>query len=73
LFFFYNYLCVLMILISTKQYITHMEGINAYVNKYAYKYIYICIECIEVWKNRMFYEVCCLSNNKDYVTQLRSD
>jgi hypothetical protein len=34
-----------MIWISTKLYITHMEGINAYVNKYAYRYTYsyICI------------------------------
>jgi hypothetical protein len=27
-----------MIWISTKPYITHVEGINAYVNNYAYKY-----------------------------------
>jgi hypothetical protein len=43
LFFFYNYVYVHMIWISTKPYITHMEKINAYVNKYAYKYTYICI------------------------------
>jgi hypothetical protein len=30
-----------MIWISTKPCITHVEGINAYVNKYAYKYTYI--------------------------------
>jgi hypothetical protein len=36
-------LYVHMIWISTKPYKTHMEGINTYVNKYAYKYTYICI------------------------------
>jgi hypothetical protein len=36
----------------------------------AYWYIW---ESIVVWKNRTLYEVCCLSNNKDYVSQLRSD
>jgi hypothetical protein len=36
-------LYVHVIWISTKPYITHMEGINAYVNKYAYKYTYIFI------------------------------
>jgi hypothetical protein len=41
--FFYNYLYVHKIWISTKPYITHMEGINVYVNKYAYEYIYIYI------------------------------
>jgi uncharacterized metal-binding protein len=71
-----------MIWISAKPYKTHMEGINAYVNKYAYKYTYICI-CVSLQlslhlgvycslENRMFYEVCCLSNNKN-ASQLRSD
>jgi hypothetical protein len=32
-----------MIWISTKPCITHVEGINAYMNKCAYKYTYICI------------------------------
>jgi hypothetical protein len=32
-----------MIWISTKPYITPAEGMNAYVNKYTYKYTYICI------------------------------
>jgi hypothetical protein len=32
-----------MIWISTKQSITPAEGLNAYMNKYAYKYTYICI------------------------------
>jgi hypothetical protein len=41
--FFYNYCYVHMIWISTKPCITHVEGINAYMNKYAYKYTYICI------------------------------
>jgi hypothetical protein len=36
-------LYVHMIWISTKPYVIHMEGINAYVNKNAYKYIYIYI------------------------------
>jgi hypothetical protein len=27
----------------TKPCITHVEGIDAYMNKYAYKYTYICI------------------------------
>jgi hypothetical protein len=43
LFWFYNYLYVHMTWISTKPYKTHMEGINAYVNKHAYKGTYICI------------------------------
>jgi hypothetical protein len=54
------------------------------MNKYAYKYTYsyICIydsliigkfESIVVRKNQMFYEVYCLPNNKDYVSQLRWD
>jgi hypothetical protein len=34
-----------MIWISTKPYVTHTEGINAYVNKYAYKYTYIDCLC----------------------------
>jgi hypothetical protein len=42
-FFFYSYLSVHMIWISTKPYITHIEGINAYVKKYAYKYTYVFI------------------------------
>jgi hypothetical protein len=60
-----------------------MEGINEYVNKYAYKYTYICI-CIFLLlslnlgvycslKKSDVYEVCCLSNNKGYFSQLRSD
>jgi hypothetical protein len=79
LFSFYNYLYVHMIWISTRPYKTHMEGINTYVNKHAYKHTYICI-CFSsiivtfgsllLFGNRMFYEVCCSSNNKDYVTQL---
>jgi hypothetical protein len=40
---FYNHLYVHIIWISTKPYKTHMEGINAYGKKYAYKYTYICI------------------------------
>jgi hypothetical protein len=42
LFSFYNYLYVHMIWISTKPYKTHMEGKTAYVNKHAYKHLYIC-------------------------------
>jgi hypothetical protein len=41
--FFYNYCYVHMIWISTKPCITQVEGINAHMNKYAYKYTYICI------------------------------
>jgi hypothetical protein len=41
-FLFYNYLYVHIIWISTIPYIKHMEGINSYVNKYAYKYTSIC-------------------------------
>jgi hypothetical protein len=77
--FFYNYLYVHTICISTKPYKTHVEGINAYVNKHAYKYTYICTRVFlrlslhlgvyHSLENRMFYEVCCLSNNKDYVSQ----
>jgi hypothetical protein len=67
LFCFYNYLYVHMIWISTKQYNPLMEGIKAYVNKHAYKHTYICI-CFSSIGNRMFYEVCCLSNNKDCFT-----
>jgi hypothetical protein len=40
---FYNYCYVNVIWISTKTCITHVEGIKAYMNKYAYKYTYICI------------------------------
>jgi hypothetical protein len=51
---------------------------NAYMNKYASKYTYICIfDSLIIGKfggqNRMLYEVCCSSSNKDYVSQLRSD
>jgi hypothetical protein len=45
-----------------------MEGIKAYVNKQAYKHTYICT--LLQFGNQMFHEVCCLSNNKDYVSQL---
>jgi hypothetical protein len=72
--FFYKYCYVHMIWISTKPCTTHVEGIKAYINKYAYKYTYICDsliivkfwESIVVWKKSDFYEVCCISNNKDY-------
>jgi hypothetical protein len=74
---FYNYCYVDMIRISTKLCTTHVEGINANMNKY----IRICDSSIIVkfgsllqfGKIRLFYEVCCLSNNKDYVSQLRSE
>jgi hypothetical protein len=32
-----------MIWINTKSCKTYVKGINAYMNKYAYKYAYICI------------------------------
>jgi hypothetical protein len=32
-----------MVWVSTKPYVTQMEGINAYMNNYAYKYTYIYI------------------------------
>jgi hypothetical protein len=52
------------------------EGMNAYMNKYAYKYTYICIcdsliICI-FGENWMLYEVCYSSTKNDYVSQLRS-
>jgi hypothetical protein len=68
LFCFYNYLYVHMILISKKPYKTLMEGIKAYVYKHAYKHTYICTRL--QFGNQMFYEVCCLSNNRDYVLYL---
>jgi hypothetical protein len=40
---FYKYLYVHMIWVSTNPYITHKEGINAFVNKDAFKYTYIRI------------------------------
>jgi hypothetical protein len=40
---FYNYFYVHMIWISTKPCMTPAEGMNAYINIYAYKYTYICI------------------------------
>jgi hypothetical protein len=40
---FYNYFYVRMIWVSTKPCITPAEGMNAYKNKYAYKYTYIRI------------------------------
>jgi hypothetical protein len=43
---FYNYCYVHMIWMSTKLCTTYMEGINAYVNKYAYKYTYISVSMI---------------------------
>jgi hypothetical protein len=36
------FVCV-WFLVTPKPYIAHVEGINRYVNKDAYKYIYICI------------------------------
>jgi hypothetical protein len=51
-----------MIWMSTKPCITHVEGINAYMNNYSYKYTSICI-CDSliigtfwslVWKNLMY-------------------
>jgi hypothetical protein len=41
--FFYKYFYVRIIWIGTKPCITHAEGMNAYMNKCAYKYTYICI------------------------------
>jgi hypothetical protein len=42
---FYKHFYVYIIWISTKPCITHVQGINAYLHKYAYKYTYtsICI------------------------------
>jgi hypothetical protein len=40
---FYKYFYVRIIWISIKPCITPTEGINTYMNKYAYKYTYICI------------------------------
>jgi hypothetical protein len=41
--FFYNCFYVRTIWISTKPRITPAEGMNAYINKYAYKYTYISL------------------------------
>jgi hypothetical protein len=49
---------------------------NAYMNKYVYKYTYIIgkfVSLLQFEKNHMCYKVCCSSSNKDYVSQLRSD
>jgi hypothetical protein len=40
---FNNYFYVCTILINTKPCITPAEGMNTYMNKYAYTYSYICI------------------------------
>jgi hypothetical protein len=55
---------------------------NAYMNKYAEKYTYICIcdsliidkfgSLLQFGKNRTLYEAYCSSSNRDYVSQLRS-
>jgi hypothetical protein len=79
---FYLYI----IWISTKPCITPVEGMNAYRHKYAYQYTYIHISvivipwlsvnleahCILYKKNRLLYEACCSSNNKDHVSQFNS-
>jgi hypothetical protein len=76
--FFYKHLYVYIMWISTKQCIlvTPMEGMNAYMHKYAYN-IHTAVsakllEFIVVLKNRLTYKVPCSSNNKDYVSQLNS-
>jgi hypothetical protein len=72
---FYSYLYVHMIYISTKLYKTHMEGINAYVNNYAYKYTHICI-CVFLRLSLHLGVYCSLENwmfYEDYVSQLIVD
>jgi hypothetical protein len=48
--------------------------IQTYIYLYLWSFDYRKIwESIVVWKNRMLYEVCCSTNSKDYVSQLRSN